>query len=170
MAERSLSGAQLSLTRLMQDALRCQFPTRFGYRPIFLSAHTRTTASGKEMPWSGSDCAFFMGSSFIPRNSRFAQPAARTSGEFSPIPAVNTKASIPPNLATMEPMQDLSRCTKMSNASFAPGRRPPLPANVCEIQCQTRPLVAPHPMSARSFRCLPVRHDCGAERKSNDAA
>ena len=39
-------------------------------------------------------------SSFTPSHARLSQSAARTSGEFSPIPAVNTKASSPPSTAT----------------------------------------------------------------------
>ncbi len=79
----------------------------------------RTGELGVEMSFSTGEAEFFAGSTARPRKPKLAQAAARTSAEFSPIPAVNTKASIPFKDAIIEPRLERRRCTKMSNASFA---------------------------------------------------
>ena len=79
----------------------------------------RTFESGAAISWSDCAVAFFVGSSAKPKNVKWLHAAARTSGEFSPMPAVNTNASIPFNAASMEPIPDRSRCTNTSNASWA---------------------------------------------------
>jgi hypothetical protein len=62
--------------------------TAFTTRP---SLRRRGLEVGSEISWSAGDCAFFVASSFRPRNSKWAEATARTSGEFSPMPAVKPK-------------------------------------------------------------------------------
>src|SRR5438132_1311779 len=56
---------------------------------------TRIRESAPEISASSEGRAFSSRSSLIPRNPKVLQAAARTSGEFSPTPAVNTSASVP---------------------------------------------------------------------------
>src|SRR5512142_3052498 len=60
---------------------------------------TRTAELGAAMSWSGVTLAFLFSSRTIPRKRSFIHVAERTSGEFSPTPAVNTRASRPPSEA-----------------------------------------------------------------------
>jgi hypothetical protein len=61
------------------------------------------------MSMSGLADAFAESFNSIPRNARLAQVFRRISGEFSPIPALNTKTSIPLSEAAIEPIPDASR-------------------------------------------------------------
>src|SRR5271165_219009 len=127
---------------------------------------TRTRESANAMSWSRSGFSLAKpslraASNRTPRNSSLAQASARTSAEFSPIPAVNTSASIPPRLAAIAPMPEARRCTKISNASFARS----VPFFMADTISRISPEIPETPKSperlfSNSSNCSPERFCC----------
>ncbi len=70
---------------------------------------TRIRTGESAVAISASSRGFWLAASsrFSPRNFRGPQVAERTSGEFSPTPAVNTSASMPPSTAVIAPIPAL---------------------------------------------------------------
>src|SRR5256885_2122024 len=77
----------------------------------------RTAASAAETSASTGSARFRETSTDAPRKAKGATTRSRTSGQCSPMPPVNTKASTPPRAPIMAPAAPTSRCTNTSIAS-----------------------------------------------------
>ena len=65
---------------------------------------THTDTRDRDVEMRGPPARLAASSSSTPSHSARAQTRARISGEFSPMPAVSTSASIPPMAAAREPI------------------------------------------------------------------
>jgi hypothetical protein len=85
------------------------------WRAIMSSSSVRTTWRLMRLSRPAIDvspAALACGSSTAPSHASFSTMRARMPGEFSPIPAVNTKASRPPSAAASRPAWSPTRSAK----------------------------------------------------------
>src|SRR6202044_2104159 len=95
-------GARRKQARAMaQSSWAWMTKTRAGEAAVAMSASPEPALELDAAPLALS-CVFFAASRLTPAKASASQAAARTSAEFSPMPAVKTSASRPPRTAIIE--------------------------------------------------------------------